>query len=894
MPAAPNTEKSLGTQARAAKRGFKRPPQKKVSFGNQFAALFGKKARFQSRQVKTNVGQIAMPAMLIVLLVFMNTLIGFFPEQLLTVFLGDAVNGGVIPGDPNPVPIPMYAFMTSGYAPPESVNLTDTFNEAHCNGVGPIAIAGDVAVSSTGDANTAAELTALLAVAPGTNSSQLGDASGACFLPAIHEFASQEEMDAALLANFNADIDEDILLYYDTAVIFSDIDTSPNGTLAYGVSNNRTGYFEGAFSTLGGSYMPQFSWVNSAYMAAATGDDTAQFDSSVKIFPSEDVELEFDFVALAEVKYYQLILHWPMPVLVGLVMYDKDKGLLTMMEMFGLRPSVYYAVTWFFGMFFATSAFVLAGVLAVVLDIQFWIKNSAVGLLIFGLAWNQSLIGMSFLISALFKSSRSAVIWTYGIVILLIGVGSLYEFATSQGAAGFGSIFEAEVNPVLDDLLLWIPTFNAGRAINIWSQAATATNDGIALSEMGDAGLWDLTIRQLIAGVLMEVIAVAYAIGAFEPSASRSDQVAGKSATEEQAALVNNYEVGSAAKRVGAVAGEDVLFEEKTTLGGDEADPALVRSIGMGRVFDGEGGAVTAVDSMTFHIRPLECFGLLGPNGAGKSTMMRLLSGEHEATSGGGFMAGYSVRSEMRAIRQFIGYCPQDNVLWGDLTAYEHLNFYARLRGMNGAERKAAVKAGLESVDLFEDRSKLVKNFSGGMKRRLSVAIAFIGDPLVVFLDEPTTGLDPKMRGRVWEIIHGAKSDRAVILTTHSMEEAEALCDRICIMANGRMFTIGSSQQLKTRWGSGYSVNVSAAPDRVEDAKAHVLTLLPDAQVESSFAGLLKFSVTPKPGEEIDLSSIFLGLEDGKEKSGIRDWGISQTTLDNVFLRVSAQAAANK
>merc|ERR1719265_1414611 len=121
---------------------------------------------------------------------------------------------------------------------------------------------------------------------------------------------------------------------------------------------------------------------------------------------------------------------------------------------------------------------------------------------------------------------------------------------------------------------------------------------------------------------------------------------------------------------------------------------------------------------------------------------------------------------------------------------------------MTGDAVAKEVQDALTRVDLWEDRSKLVKNFSGGMKRRLSVAIAFVGEPALVFLDEPTTGLDPRMRQQVWNIIHSVKASQAIILTTHSMEEAESLCDRICIMANGRMFTVGSSQELKDLFGA--------------------------------------------------------------------------------------------
>ena len=153
--------------------------------------------------------------------------------------------------------------------------------------------------------------------------------------------------------------------------------------------------------------------------------------------------------------------------------------------------------------------------------------------------------------------------------------------------------------------------------------------------------------------------------------------------------------------------------------------------------------------------------------------------------NGGGYVNGKSITSDMLSIHQEMGVCPQHDVLWDDLTAEEHLLFYGRLKGFTGSELSKMVKEAMDSVQLGEHRAKLVGMFSGGMKRRLSCACSLIGNPSIVYMDEPSTGLDPASRHRLWSVIQQAKGNKSIVLTTHSMEEADVLCERIGIMSDG-------------------------------------------------------------------------------------------------------------
>jgi len=201
----------------------------------------------------------------------------------------------------------------------------------------------------------------------------------------------------------------------------------------------------------------------------------------------------------------------------------------------------------------------------------------------------------------------------------------------------------------------------------------------------------------------------------------------------------------------------------------------------------------------------------LGINGAGKTTTLSILSGEFPPTSGTGFIGGYDIRGDQSLIRRKIGYCPQFDALLELLTVEEHLYLYARIKGMGERSIPRVVRGIMSDMDLLDFANKAAGSLSGGNKRKLSVAIAMIGGPSIVFLDEPSTGMDPVARRFMWDVIANMSTKEgkcSVILTTHSMEEAEALCSRIGIMVAGRLRCLGSGQHLKARHGSGYEVDI--------------------------------------------------------------------------------------
>ncbi|MDK2795895.1 MAG: type transport system ATP-binding protein [Archaeoglobaceae archaeon] len=212
-----------------------------------------------------------------------------------------------------------------------------------------------------------------------------------------------------------------------------------------------------------------------------------------------------------------------------------------------------------------------------------------------------------------------------------------------------------------------------------------------------------------------------------------------------------------------------------------------------------EFGELRAVDSVSFEVEEGEIFGLLGPNGAGKTTTIKILVTLLKPTSGEAFVAGNNVLKNPGAVRKNIGVVFQDTTLELDFTARENLDFHARLYGMSKEERKRRIEDVLSLVELSENADQLVKNFSGGMKRRLEIARGLLHVPKVLFLDEPTLGLDARTRRRIWKYLEEFRGDTTIMLTTHYIEEAEKLCDRVAIMRKGRIVAVDRPEALVKR-----------------------------------------------------------------------------------------------
>jgi len=292
-------------------------------------------------------------------------------------------------------------------------------------------------------------------------------------------------------------------------------------------------------------------------------------------------------------------------------------------------------------------------------------------------------------------------------------------------------------------------------------------------------------------------------------------------------------------------------------------------------------GPYTAVDDVSFQVGKGEIFGLLGPNGAGKTTTIRCLLTLIKPTSGEARISGIDVLRNPQQVRQLCGYVPQDVSVDGDLTGYENLLLYAKLYYVPSAVRKKRIQEALEFMELTDRANSLVKTYSGGMMRRLEIGQVLVNQPQVLFLDEPSIGLDPVAKRVIWDYVIRLRDefDTTILLTTHDMLEADELCDRIAIMNLGKIAVTGSPEQLKAGLG-GDVVSVSTS----EADCGTVLRQLGYQLLSQSGDGVCDLVVThgdqeiPRILEELKHHGIMT-----------KSVSLKQATLDDVFLQYAGK-----
>merc|ERR1712156_93908 len=319
-------------------------------------------------------------------------------------------------------------------------------------------------------------------------------------------------------------------------------------------------------------------------------------------------------------------------------------------------------------------------------------------------------------------------------------------------------------------------------------------------------------------------------------------------------------------------------------------------------------GSFDAVRGLTFGVRDKECFGLLGVNGAGKTTTFRMLTGDEIMSSGEAFIGNESLSGNRASYLQSIGYCPQFDSIIEVLTGREMLTLFARIRGLRSSENRINVE--LEKLASFVDLTQYLDRpcgqYSGGNKRKLNVALALIGRPKVMLLDEPTTGVDPAARRKIWETINNIrKSGTSIILTSHSMEECEALCDRLAIMVRGSFQCLGGPQHIKSKFGKGFQIIIKLEPlsehgNGTSNGVGPAIRTVPnkgeDLQVLKSSV-VNSFDLCSVTDEHMDYVhfhvanpqtswSHLLGTMEKikKENKIVQDYSVSETTLEQIFL----------
>nr|CCM13689.1 ATP-binding cassette protein subfamily A, member 2, putative [Leishmania guyanensis] len=331
---------------------------------------------------------------------------------------------------------------------------------------------------------------------------------------------------------------------------------------------------------------------------------------------------------------------------------------------------------------------------------------------------------------------------------------------------------------------------------------------------------------------------------------------------------------------------EDVVAERNSMLHSSERQGDLVQVLNLRKEYS--NGKV-AVRNITFGVHPGEVFGFLGTNGAGKTTTISILCQEFSPTSGHASICGNDIETDSREALRCIGYCPQFDACLDLLTVEEHLELYAGVRAIAYESRTRTVRELLSLCELTSYKDTLARELSGGNRRKLSVAVCLIGGPRVVFLDEPSAGMDPVARRGLWTAIETVSDNCAIVLTTHHLEEVEALAHRVAIMVDGTLRCIGNKTHLKKKFGTGFEVTIRIRSDDEEVKEAiqrFFEAKFPGSSLREYRARRFTYAL---PGS-MKLSRIFKLMEENASELGATDYSVSQTSIEQVFLQISDEA----
>ncbi|GLC69187.1 hypothetical protein PLESTF_000800000 [Pleodorina starrii] len=652
------------------------------------------------------------------------------------------------------------------------------------------------------------------------------------------------------------------------------------------------------------------SWLSGALGANRGLAKAARLLGSMAM-PKQASRLKLDLSTLLGPLFYTWVVQMLLPTFLQLLVYEKEKRLRMMMKMHGLGDGAYWLVTycWYLLLYIVYMIIFIVFGAGVGLEI---FRRTSMGLqIVFYLLFGNNMIALAFMLSSLFSSSRTATV-----------VAFLYVFATGLIGELLLRIFMQNGNDWVF-FVEWVPAFALYRGLWEMSQYAFLGvyqgSRGLTFERMSDAGngmgapggifVVEWVVFLLLGWYFEQVLSNGtgirrhplFFLKSCNPKNRQNNNHQGSMSPRGSIELppangaTNGSGTANGSLRLTPGEREDVRAERLRVEAMDgsavEAAPIVVRDLR--KVYpplDG-GKPKVAVRTLTLAIERGECFGLLGPNGAGKSTSINMLTGFLEPSAGTARIEGLDITAHMDKIYTLMGVCPQHDLLWEQLTGEEHLLFYGRLKGLKGAELSNAVAVALKSVNLFNGGvgQKQAKKYSGGMKRRLSVAISFIGNPQVVYLDEPSTGLDPASRRALWDVVRSNKDGRAIILTTHSMEEAEILCDRLGIFVDGQLVCIGNPREITSRYAGYLVFTITVGHGHEEAARAFVTHMSPNSRLTYALGGTLKYEL---PTSDVSLSAVFDRMASAKSQMQVLDWGVANATLEEVFIKFAREIGA--
>jgi ATP-binding cassette subfamily A (ABC1) protein 3 len=602
--------------------------------------------------------------------------------------------------------------------------------------------------------------------------------------------------------------------------------------------------------------------------------NATNFSLGVKELPTPEIIINSPSAILVFISPLVLLGFIP-SFLISLVEMVSEKAAKTKeyMKMMGLPESV-YTVSWIISsslpIFFLTTVFVIANYSTGVFH-----HSSVFFVVLFFFSFALSVVAFVFLSASICDSTRTCIL-TGGMWLYAVNSFALFVPSVSVGWQYVLSLL-APLNFTLGFFLISTSEGN-GEGIDFDNDVVM----GISLGHLTLVMLLDTLIYSLLAWYIQNVRPGEWGIP--KPLAFPLMPSYWKSVYESIVSKKTN---------------RDGYIELPTKLNNSKGmeehveDPAdhLVESVRIQNLTKVFGDLDRpAVNNLSLSLYQGEIHVLLGHNGAGKSTTISMLTGLLPPTSGGALIEGFQLPEQIEKVREIIGVCLQQDILWDKLSALEHLRFFAHLKGVPEKDIDRSVESLLSGVGLERGHwDKPTLGFSGGMKRKVSLAIALIGDSKVVLLDEPTTGMDPVSRRFMYNFLAEAKKDRVIILTTHYMEEAEVLGDRSTIIAHGRLQCSGSGVFLKNKFGVGYFLNIIKNQSSTDSSdirslvKRHVFNAVIRSETPQELFVLLPTSDTQA------FPALFEEFEELVRKNRITDFNISMTTLEDVFLKIASR-----
>ncbi|XP_039688859.1 ABC transporter A family member 7 isoform X2 [Medicago truncatula] len=657
--------------------------------------------------------------------------------------------------------------------------------------------------------------------------------------------------------------------------------------------------------------------ISNAYLQFLRGPGTKILFEFVKDMPKPETVFRIELASLLGGLFFTWVVLQLFPVILTSLVYEKQQKLRIMMKMHGLGDGPYWLIS--YGYFLALSViYILCFVIfGSVLGKNITISFSVLGIFSFCLMLLISFSGLkfftlndysiqfvfyfiyvnlqistAFLLSSFFSNVKTATVTAY-LVVFGTGLLACFLFQNFVEATSFprGWIICMEL----------YPGFSLYRGLYEFAQSAATISSnsgtgGMLWQDLNDStnGMKEVLIIMLVEWIV--VLFIAYYIDQVLSTGSGKSPLFFLKRFQKKPPSFEKLSIQRQGSKVLVQLEKEDVIQEREKVEQLLLEPTINHAIvcnDLKKFYPGRDGnpGKFAVGELFLAVPRGECFGMLGPNGAGKTSFISMMIGLTKPTSGAAYVEGLDIRTHMDGIYTSMGVCPQHDLLWESLTGREHLLFYGRLKNLKGSILTQAVEESLKNLNLFHGgvADKKAGKYSGGMKRRLSVAISLIGDPKVVYMDEPSTGLDPASRKCLWNVIKLAKQDRAIILTTHSMEEAEALCDRLGIFVDGSLQCVGNPKELKGRYGGTYVFTMTTSSDHEKDVENMIRRLTPNANRIYRLSGTQKFEL---PKKEVKIANVFQAVEVAKRNFTVFAWGLADTTLEDVFIKVAHEAEA--